>query len=180
MKKWKSKLNEGKLPHISLKDSELLSHDIHYLSQAQSYLQEGDIDMFLQHMNHRGFLLGIKHWSHRHRNVSSGGSHFDIANSTEMLWGEQGKRPGARCGVTLGAAGTGVDPFGTTSLVGGDAGGLRSHLWFSKPCAKKWSSADFPRQQLWVLGMEIDLPHLRTRRSSMWIAGPMNYLGRVG
>lgn len=45
-----------------------------------------------------------------------------------MLWGQQGKWPGARCGVTLGAAGTGVDPFGTTSLVGGDAGGLRSHL----------------------------------------------------
>lgn len=47
--------------------------------------------------------------------AGGGGSHLDIANYREMLWGQQGKQPGARCRVTQGAAGRGADPFGTTS-----------------------------------------------------------------
>lgn len=43
---------------------------------------------------------------------------------------------------------------------------LCSHLGFPKPHAKNWSCADFPCQQLWVLGMEIDLPPGGTERSS--------------
>jgi len=102
-----------------LKASELLSHHTHYSAQARSYLQAGDFDTLLQHMNHRGFLLGTNTESTGTETIvqvaGEGGSHLHVANYRDTLWGQQGKQPAARSRVTRGAASRGADPFGTTS-----------------------------------------------------------------